>query len=99
LAKSRRSFEDTCTKFSQAEPLDVTAAAVIALLLISLLCLVLLPSLSELHLFNTITFSALTLLVGHPEQHPACKKMNEVLAWLSVCSNVQMICIWSSWGR
>jgi len=22
---------------------------------------------------------------------------NEVLAWLSVCSKVQMICIWSSW--
>ena len=44
------------------------------------------------------TFSALTLLVGRQEGHPACKKLSgEVLAWLSVCSEVQMICIWSSW--
>ena len=34
----------------------------------------------------------------HQEEHPTCKKLNdEVLAWLSVCSEVQMICIWSSW--
>ena len=31
------------------------------------------------------TFSALTLLVRHPEEHPATKKLSdEVLAWLSV---------------
>ena len=42
-------------------------------------------------------FSALTLLVGHREEHPAKKKLrDEVLAWLSVWSKVQMICIWSS---
>jgi len=42
-------------------------------------------------------FSALTLLVGHQEKHPACKKLSdEVLAWLSVWSEVQMICIWYS---
>jgi len=30
-------------------------------------------------------FSALTLLVGHQEEHLACKKLSdEVLAWLSV---------------
>jgi len=30
-------------------------------------------------------FSALTLLVGWQEGHPACKKLSgEVLAWLSV---------------
>jgi len=41
-------------------------------------------------------FSALTLLVGHQEEHPACKKWNdEVLEWLSVRSVLQMICIWS----
>jgi len=44
--------------------------------------------------------SALTLLVGHHkehEEHPACKKLSaDVLAWLSVGSEVQMICIWSS---
>jgi len=39
-------------------------------------------------------FSALTLLVGQQEGHPACKKQSgEVLAWLSVCSEVQT-CIW-----
>ena len=42
-------------------------------------------------------FSALTLLVWRQEGHPACKKpSSEVLAWLSVWSEVQ-ICIWPSW--
>jgi len=37
--------------------------------------------------------SALTLLVGRQEGHPACKKLSgRVLAWLFVWSNVQ-ICI------
>jgi len=37
-------------------------------------------------------FDALTLLVGHQEEHSACKKLSdEVLAWLSVWSEVQMI--------
>jgi len=41
--------------------------------------------------------SALTLLVGHQEDCLACKKLSdEVLAWLSFWSKVQMICIWSS---
>jgi len=32
----------------------------------------------------TYAFSALTLLVGRQEGHPACKKLSgEVLAWLS----------------
>ena len=40
--------------------------------------------------------SALTLLVGRQEGHPACKKLSGgVLAWLSVCSEVQT-CIWPS---
>jgi len=44
-----------------------------------------------------LAFSALTLLVGWQEGHPACKKLSgEVLAWLSVCSEVQT-CIWPSW--
>ena len=35
-------------------------------------------------------FSALTLLVGRQEGHPACKKLSgRVLAWLSVWSEVQ----------
>ena len=41
-------------------------------------------------------FSALTLLVGRQEGHPACKKLSGgVLAWLSVWSEVQS-CIWLS---
>jgi len=41
-------------------------------------------------------FSALTLLVGRQEGHPACKKQcGGVLAWLSVWSEVQS-CIWPS---
>jgi len=39
-------------------------------------------------------FSALTLLVAWQEGHPACKKLSgEVLAWLSVWSEVQT-CMW-----
>jgi len=41
-------------------------------------------------------FSALTLLVGWQEGHPACKKLSGgVLEWLSVWSKVQT-CIWPS---
>ena len=44
-----------------------------------------------------LAFSALTLLVGRQEGHPAFKKPSgEVLAWLSVWSEVQT-CIWPSW--
>ena len=43
-----------------------------------------------------LAFSALTLLVGRQEGHPACKKLSGgVLAWLSVWSEVQT-CIWPS---
>ena len=46
---------------------------------------------------TTSAFSALTLLVGRQEGHPACKKLSGgVLAWLSVWSEMQT-CIWSSW--
>jgi len=39
-------------------------------------------------------FSALTLLIGRQEGHPACKKLTGgVLAWLYVWSEVQT-CIW-----
>jgi len=52
---------------------------------------------SLLFAFSAFTFSALMLLVGRQEGHPACKKLSgEVLAWLSVWSEVQMICTWSS---
>ena len=39
---------------------------------------------------GVLAFSALTLLVGRQEGHPACKKLSGgVLAWLSVWSEVQ----------
>jgi len=42
-------------------------------------------------------FSALMLLVGQQEGHPACKKLSGgVLAWLSVSREVR-VCIWPSW--
>ena len=41
-------------------------------------------------------FSALTLLVGRQEGHPACKKLSGgVMEWLSVWSEMQT-CIWPS---
>jgi len=41
-----------------------------------------------------IAFSALMLLVGWQEGHPACKKLSGgVLAWLYVWSEVQIVCI------
>ena len=44
----------------------------------------------------SVAFSALTLLVGRQEGHPACKNQSGgVLAWLSVWSEVQT-CIWPS---
>jgi len=46
----------------------------------------------------TVAFSALTLLVGQQEGHPACKKLSGgQLAWLSLWDELQMICIWPSW--
>jgi len=42
-------------------------------------------------------FSALMLLVGQQEGHPACKKLSGgILAWLSVWGEVQ-ICVWPNW--
>ena len=46
---------------------------------------------------TVVAFSALTLLVGCQEGHPARKNLtDEVLAWLSVRSEVRMTCIWTS---
>jgi len=45
---------------------------------------------------ENLAFSALMLLVGQQEGHPACKKLSGgVLVWLSVWSEVQT-CIWPS---
>ena len=44
-----------------------------------------------------LAYSALMLLTGRQERHPACKRLSSgVLAWLSVWSEVQT-CIWPSW--
>jgi len=40
--------------------------------------------------YQQVAFSALMMLVGRQEGHPACKNMTGgVLAWLSVWSEVQ----------
>ena len=50
-----------------------------------------------LRAWQAYAFSALTLLVGQQEGHPACKKLSSgVLVWLSVWSEVQT-CIQPSW--
>jgi len=46
--------------------------------------------------FCVYAFSALTLLVWRQKGHPACKKLSDGVAWLSVWSEVQT-CIWPSW--
>jgi len=49
------------------------------------------------YIFWIFAFRAVTLLVGWQEGHPACKNMSGgVLAWLSVCSEMQT-CIRPSW--
>ena len=49
------------------------------------------------HCLQCSAFSALTLLVGWQEGHPACKELSGgVLAWLSFWSEVQT-CTWLSW--
>ena len=54
------------------------------------------PPLAYLFTYFISAFSALTLLVGRQEGHPACKKLSGgVLMWLSVWSKVQT-CIWPS---
>ena len=42
-------------------------------------------------------FNALMLLIEWQEEHLTHKKLSDkVLIWLSVCSEVQMTCMWSS---
>jgi len=45
---------------------------------------------TNMSFFYLTAFTALTLLVGYQEEHPACF---EVLAWLSDWSELQMICM------
>ena len=65
--------------------LTLSTGSPIAVALLSLLFIIIAHV-----LIAVIAFSALTLLVGRQEGHPACKKLSgEVLAWLSVWSEVQ----------
>jgi len=65
-------------------------------ILIVLMCWFLLPFGGDCR--ETKCLQPLTLLVGSQEEHPACTRLSdEVMAWLSVWSKVQMIRIWSSW--
>ena len=74
--------------------MNVTGAAWSVFRLMNYNCLLALYKLLYKLLF---AFSALTLLVGRHEWHPACKKLSGgVLAWLSVWSEMQT-CIWPSW--
>jgi len=53
--------------------------------------------LTKFYVYKHNAFSALTLLVGWQEEHlTRTKTSDDVLAWLPVCSEVQMTCIWSS---
>ena len=48
------------------------------------------PGVVQLSYVTDVAFSALMLLVGWQEEHPACKKLSGgVLAWLSVWSELQ----------
>ena len=47
--------------------------------------------------YITSAIGALTLLVGQQEGHPACKELSGgVMTWLSVWSEMQIVCIWPS---
>jgi len=55
--------------------------------------------LKSLYIFRIIVSSQLMLfdMVGLQEDHPVCKKLSdEVLVWLCVWTEVQMICVWST---
>ena len=50
-----------------------------------------------LFLLYRYAFTVLMLLVRRQEGHPACKNLSgELLSWLFVWSELQIICIWSS---
>ena len=53
--------------------------------------------LGQIFFLYILAFSALTLLVGRQEEHPAHKKLSDgVLAWLSFWTVMQMFCMLSS---
>jgi len=94
-------FSRACTRIGlQYERKDEYAFCYIFIYLILCICheeTVYAHKISRVLAMVQIAFSALTLLVGRQEGHPACKKLSgEVMAWLSVWNEVQT-CIWPSW--
>jgi len=78
------------------EPVRLSVHAACGMGVLSTSCSNLNDILIIMQLFIAYAFSALTLLVGRQEGHPACKKLSGgVLAWLSVWSEMQT-CIWPS---
>ena len=58
--------------------------------ILSFVCVLISLAVFQILLNLAFAFSALTLLVGWQEGHPACKKLSgRVLVWLSVWSEVQ----------
>ena len=47
--------------------------------------------------YINIVVSYIQFLVEHQKEHLACKNRMMVLMWLSVWSEVQIVCLWSSW--
>jgi len=65
-------------------------------MVILLVVVVVIVKFSTVYSMHQFAFSAMTLLVGWQEGHPACKTFRGgVLSWLSVWSTVQT-CIWPS---
>jgi len=52
---------------------------------------------NNLRVWVFYAFSASTLLVGRQEGHTACEKLSGMVEWLSVWSEVQIVCVCSSW--
>jgi len=61
-----------------------SAKLLLQLLLLLLLLLLLFLLLLQCVVCRVLAFSALTLLIGRQEGHPACKNSGGVLVWLSV---------------
>jgi len=60
----------------------------------SLVCIVTPLQNNYYTLYVGFAFNALTLLVGRQKVHPTCKKLSDdMLVWLSVWSDVQIVCI------
>ena len=86
-----------CCEYAENELQGLWIVAIILVLFSQVLFFSPIFAITYLCWAQAVAFSALTLLVGRQEGHPTCKNLSgAVLAWLSVCSEVQT-CIWPSW--